>query len=297
MKRVHKKIRIKVEDMAHLRTITTLRVSRLGVAGIAIAVFAIAVCFGGALIMLTPLHTLLPGYLKEEQRYASEENLMRLDSINRVYEQNQAFIDNFLHVTDTERNPVDSLLREAGMIEIGADSLTGPSEREQAFVRAMDKRERYNISVLAPLAADGMIFYPVTDTGMFTGESRDQETGEIVIPRDGMIMALADGRVIDVYYSPAEKGHVISIQHGRGFISRYAGTGIPLAGTGDAVTAGQLIAAAPDPDSKGQRKLRLRMWHNTHPVCPYIYVGDPGSTRDDDHGREENLFESPRGKF
>lgn len=64
-----------------------------------------AVAAGGFLVMVTPLKTLLPGYLKKSERNASVENLMRLDSLQAAYVRNQEYIDNFIRVADPSFTP------------------------------------------------------------------------------------------------------------------------------------------------------------------------------------------------
>lgn len=296
MRNFQRKIKFLIVDEAYLRTLSRFSISRPGIFIAVILFFVFIIFMGAVIIMITPLHNILPGYMKEEQRYATEENILRLDSLNAVYHNNQAYIDNFLRVTDTERRISDSVSHAPVLVDIHPDSLMTPTKREQKFVKSMAEREKFNISVLAPLAADGMIFYPVSDTGLFTAESQKAEEGEIIIPRDGNIMAIADGRVISAIYSPKTGGYRLIIQHLKGFVSEYTGAGNPMVMSGDPVIAGQIIAAAPFPDARNKRLLKLKMWHNTHPVIPFNYVGDPISDNESDY-QNDNLFEAPRGRL
>lgn len=285
-----KRYRIRIEDEAHLTSIADFSISRRGVIPVAVGLFLVMLIIAGGIIMLSPLKSLLPGYMKQSERAASEDNLMRLDSIRSIYEQNQAYIDNFLRISDIDRQPGDSASVSSVLNELTPDSLMPHTARERKFVKAMEERERFNISVLAPLAADGILFSPVSDNGIFRTTSRNSETGIVLLFDSSPIQSAADGTVMAAYYSPSEHGYVVVVQHSRGFTSRYSGLGSPLVAEGDMVSSGQIIAMAPDADSKGERTLSIRMWHNGLPVIPYEYLGDPTGTETQES--QKNLVNS-----
>ncbi len=288
--------RIRIENESHLSTLADASLSRWGVAGVIILFLLLSVLAGSLLVIFTPIHTLLPGYLKENQRSATEENLLRLDSLLNVYEMNQRYIDNYLRITDTDRPALDSLALNADTVLLVKDTLMVPGEREKNFVARMEEQEKFNISVLAPLAADGMVFSDPSDMGVFSASSKEAEVGEIILPTDASVLSIADGTVLASYYSNAEKGYVVIIQHQRGFATRYSHLGSPLAVMGEDVEAGQIIAAAPSPDRSGKRVVYLRMWHNGLPVAPYKFINERDARLLKEHFRIENSFEAPRGK-
>lgn len=291
--RQHRKYKITVEDETHLCEVASYRFSRPGLLAAAAGLCVASVVCAGAVISLTPLRALLPGYLKEYQRSATEEGLLRLDSLMEAFEVNNSYIENYLRVTDTGRVPADSASVTPVSGEQSSDSLLSASVAEQLFISQMEERERFNISVLAPLAADGIIFSPVTADGIFTSDSRTNEEGEIIMPVDESIQCAADGSVIALYHSIPDHGYVIVVQHPRGFASSYVGVGSPLVGIGDNVNSGQIIALAPSPDSRGTRRLRVRMWHNGLAIVPYEYLGPPQRDNND----ESETFEAPRGRL
>lgn len=296
MTRKGDKFRIRIENEHHLSTIADASLSRWSVAGMILLISLFSIFAGAIVVFLTPLHTLLPGYLKENQRTATEENLLRLDSLRDVYETNQRFIDNYLHITDTDRLPTDSSALNAPAPPRATDTLMTSGEREKQFVNRMEEQEKFNISVLAPLAADGITFYAPSDTGIFSSDSKDSETSEILLPSDASVLSIADGTILASFYSRAEKGYVIVIQHPRGFASRYSHLGRPFVVMGEDVEAGQIIADSPSPDRAGKRYIYIRMWHNGLPVIPYNFINN----RDSENIRKNlgigNSFEDPRGK-
>lgn len=291
MKR-HPKYILKLEDESRLSSIINIRLTRFGMWISGILFISAMFLLAGIFIVATPLKTLLPGYMKQQERAATEENMLRLDSIQEVYKSNQAYIDNFVRALDTERVPNDSILIVGETRELSSDSLLPASPLEREFVDAMEERERFNISVLAPLAAEGMMFSPVAESGIFTLASKDSTRGEILMNGDEPVLSISDGSVLASYYSPAEKGYVILIQHAKGFVSRYEGLGNPMVSAGDMVSGGQMISLSPKPDAMGRRIVALMMWHNGISLKPFEYIGSgSGHT----YSKDDN-YEAPRGR-
>lgn len=292
MKR-HPKYRIRIEDESRLEDLADITLSPLSLWTAVVAALIVLIMISGAIVMVTPLRTLLPGYMKQSERSATEDNILRLDSIFGAYAQNQDYLNNILKALDTDRTPTaDSLVMTANLREMSPDSLLPPSPLERKFVNAMEERERFNISVLAPLAADGMMFSPLSDNGIFSASSRTEEKGNVILPPDESVKSVADGSILASYYSAAEGGYVVIIQHAKGFVTRIARLGSPMVSAGDAVLAGQMLALGPNPDGKGRRYVEVMMWHNGLPLIPYDYIGNPESTI-----VKDAPFEAPRGKY
>ncbi len=292
MKR-HPKYRIRIEDESRLEDLADITLSPLSLWTAVVVALIVLIMISGAIVMVTPLRTLLPGYMKQSERSATEDNILRLDSIFGAYAQNQDYLDNILKAFDTDRTPTaDSLVMTANLREMSPDSLLPPSPLERKFVNAMEERERFNISVLAPLAADGMMFSPLSDSGIFSASSRTEEKGNVILPPDESVKSVADGSILASYYSAAEGGYVVIIQHAKGFVTRIARLGSPMVSAGDAVLAGQMLALGPNPDGKGRRYIEVMMWHNGLPLIPYDYIGNPESTI-----VKDAPFEAPRGKY
>lgn len=290
--RRHPKYRIHIENESKLESILDISISPAVLWSAVAGIIVIFIIIGSLIVMTTPLRTLLPGYLKQSERAATEDNILRLDSILAIYEQDRAYIDNVLRVFDTGRIPVDSTEMGTDARELTTDSLIPSSPLERKFIDAMEERERFNISVLAPLAADGMIFSPLADAAVFTTPSRTEEKGIVAFPADEAVKNVADGSVLASYYSAAEGGYVVIIQHSKGFVTRISHLESPMVTAGDALQAGQIIGMAPLPDAKGQRFVEVMMWHNGLPLIPYDYIGGPDAA-----GIKSTPFEAPRGKF
>lgn len=285
--------KVTVEDESHLSEVMSFKFSIPLIITIGIVSLILLLAAAGLIVSVTPLRTLLPGYMKASERSETEENLLRLDSLMAAYEIKSAYIDNFLKVTNINRIPQDSIAVKHVSRELNSDSLMEKTEAERNFVSQMEEHERFNVSVIAPLAAENMLFYPVSSEGIFTKDSQKSPEGVVILPRDINVQSAADGVVIALYYSAPEHGYVVVVQHKRGFVTSYTHVGNPLVEVGDIVNAGQIIAFAPNPDSKGTRSFTVRMWHNGLPIIPYDYLGNPTP----ETGTAPQFYESPRGRL
>jgi hypothetical protein len=236
-----------------------------------IAAVLLLFLLSGMIIVFTPLRTLLPGYMKEAQRDHTMATIVRLDSLQRAYDENQAYLDNIMTLLDTNRQPSDSASLTANVRPLTADSLIEASSVEKDFVKMMEQREKYNISILAPMAAEGMMFDLPAPGGSFAVEDINSESPIINMPKGGIIITPAEGRVIDVGYD-ASSGYVVVIQHGKGFVSRLSRLGTPMVRKGDRINSGQVVARQGDSKGLNSWRIRIEMWRNGDVLIPYDLI-------------------------
>lgn len=283
------KYRLILEDESRLERIGSRRFSAAGLTLIGLALLAVALVPCVCLVLFTPLRSLLPGYLKESQREQTIDNMMRIDSLYDAYSRNESYLRNILTVMDTDRVPSDSSARVTAVNRLTPDSLSGPSAAERKFNAIMSEREKYNISVIAPLAAEGMTFSPLSSESTVTTESRNSIMAVVLMARDTPVGSIADGRVIAVGNSPSE-GAWIVIAHAKGFISRTARLGRIFAEPGDYVAGSQIVALPATTSGRDQSRVTLEMWHNGDQLKPWKYIGaqpdeTPAPVIDEDVGR------------
>ncbi len=269
-------LKLTLSDEARLQTLASLTITPVRILAIAALALVTAMVVGFLLVLLTPLKTLIPGYMRESQRAASELALLRVDSLQEAYIRNQAYVENLNRVMDIERQAVRSrTVADSARRIIPADSLLPPSAEESRFVRRMQEREKFNISVVAPMAAEGMLFYPVCDDGIVTGDSKNSLKAILNIPADASIMAMADGNVVALYYDPKRHGYTLIMQHDNGFLSRYTGLGSPLVGEADEVLGGQVLCLTPAPRNGHPAEISVELWHDAIRIPPYSYISSP----------------------
>jgi len=272
MKKLDKDYWLILDDEAHLERVARMRLTPMRVVIIAVCALIISCMLGFIITAATPLKYLLPGYLEESQRAAGEETMLRLDSLRTAYDRNTAYISNLRSILNDSRSPqADSLEMSLNSNRVVSDSLMGAGSRETDFVKQMREREKYNISILAPLSAEGILFYPPSEDGVISNDTRAQVRAHLLIPAGSTVSAVADGTVLSV--SNSISGATIIIQHPKGFVSRLTGLQTPLIGEGDRIYGGQAIALSPAPSKiKGRGEVYLEMWHNGNPLIPDEYI-------------------------
>lgn len=263
-----KRYRIAIEDESRLRQVAAVSVSPaiLWIGGFACVILLIA--FTSLLIMATPIRTLMPGYLKKGERTEAKEGLLRIDSIRDAYRINSLYLTNILTVLDTDRTPTDSLLNVTTPNELPPDSLLPSSPREIEFINRMKDKEQYNVSILAPLAADQLRIYPVASSATIAEQVQNPLKPLILTPKGSPICAAAEGRVIAIQNPAPEGGTAIVLQHDNGFASRYSHLGTPAVSPGAHVDGGSVIAHGATGGATGAGAIFMEMWYDGNPVEP-----------------------------
>lgn len=268
-----RKYRLSVEDESRLRNVASVSMRLWQWIAAGVIFFSICLFMAGMLIYLTPLRGILPGYMKQGERAATEVGILRLDSLTEAYRRNEAYLNNVMTVLNTDRTPAETSSEPPATNMLAADSLTEASDMERKFVAEVREREKYNISVVAPLAADAMMFVPVSEQSVISSSTRGSHRAHVILARGEAPASIADGRVVGIFASPGQSGYTMMIQHAKGFLSSYSRLGMPLAGIGDEVTGGQAIALPADGSGISGSDIYLCMWHNGTPLIPYEYVG------------------------
>lgn len=217
----------------------------------AAAVFGI----GAALWVIfayTPLRMLVPGTLKGDVRAAYIETALRLDSLEQVANANEAYLSALIAVMKGE---IDTIAPVAVPAPPMPDSLllSGPAER--AFVARYNEENRFNLSVLAPLAAEGMVFaapFPATAETSETPEGSITATSAATLP----VSAVYRGTISAISYTPDGR-MVLTLQHPNDFISIVSGLDDVFVAKGSKVSAGQRIGHV-----KANTPVTFELWHN-----------------------------------
>ena len=234
----------------------------------AVALAAVAVAAVAALVYVimafTPLRRMLPGALPGDMHGRYIETTLRLDSLQRVMNANAAFLADVEAVIYGRVDP-DSARTAQGELSELPDTLLAASEAERAFVQAFESKRRYNLSVLAPIAAEGMAFYspapgaeataaPDGRSALLRGARRQ---GVDAVYRGTVIAAFADSRGL----------YTIVLQHPNEFISIYSGLADCFVARGETPATGARIGAAPDDGT-----LTFELWHKGGSLNPEDYV-------------------------
>lgn len=274
--RRHRAFRLTIDDATRLERVASVRLTPAQMVALGVALLTAMIIAGSLLVMLTPIKRLMPGFMNPDQRAQTEERLLRLDSLTRITQMRDAWLANVLRVLDADR--LDSPAQVRDTIDrdwtIEPDSLIGSSPRERRFVASMREREKYNISVLAPLASTEMTFVPPSPRVTVPPDARDALVAVIPLSPSAPVVAMADGSVVAAYRAPMPEAGVVIMQHDHGFVSAYTGLQSLTVSPGDRLNAGQTIALHATRAPDGSRPLTVRLWHDSDPVTPYRYFND-----------------------
>ena len=264
-----------VENESRLENVFRVSMSPLKFALIAAGATLFIMLLGALILFLSPAHSILPGYLKESERAESEEQHMRLDSLQSAYDANEAYISNLLNILDSDRDIIKEKMPAVGdsLSEFG-EGILPTSQEELNFAALMRERDKFSISVIAPLAAESLMFSPVCDECVFSEDSKHSLRGKVIMSKHAPVAAIADGTVIAVSRTLRDGGGAsIIIQHRKGFLSRCSRLGTALVEPGDKVIGGQIIALTSSGNARKNEIINIEMWHNGTPLVPYEYLG------------------------
>ena len=274
--RIDKRYRITVEDESKLEKKIDLRTRMPILLLIGLGIVAVAGCLGVFILASTPLKNYLPGYLKESERTATEEQHLRLDSLVRVYEVNEAYITGILNALIPTEDESYRGNRERKPTPLSLDSLLPASEEEKAFMESIRERDKYNIPYTSPAAAQTMMFGKVNKAAVITEESKDQYQAEILLPAGGAVTTIAEGKVISVASSPrASGGYEVIIQHPKGFLSKSSRLTNLVVRPGDRLSAGEIIATGTVGEGMRKNVMVFELWHDGDPLIPGRFLPTP----------------------
>lgn len=287
--RVRRRYRLQLVDESRLERVASVRAGHWRIVLAVLLLMGLGAGVAVLLMLFTPVKRQMPGNLTGDDRAVAMRALMRMDSLEASLQVNQAFMDNVATLLDTDRAPADSAASRGNpRTGLSLDSLIGSSARERKFVAMMEESEKYNLKVLSPLAAEGMIWADPMPDGIVLETTRTLPQLRFIVPVEGNVLAIADGRVIDRYFDTNAHAYVLTLQHAQGFVSRYSLLPEPLVVKGDQVWAGQRLTG---PFGRKQRQMSIEMWRDGTPLVPAEYVG-----RKSVPVSGQQSIETPRGK-
>lgn len=234
----------------------------------AVILAAIAIAAIAALVYVimafTPMRRLLPGTLDTDTRALYIDATLRLDSLQHAMRVNQRYLDDVQAIITGTLDP-DSATRANTPLPQLSDTLIAASEAEQAFVRKFENTQRYELSVLAPIAAEAMAFYSPAPGAEATPDP-DHLSVLLQGARAQAVDAIYRGTVIAVY-TDARALQTIIIQHPNEFISIYSGLADTYVSPRSTPSAGSRIGIAP-----ADGTFRFQLLHKGTPLNPAAYV-------------------------
>ncbi len=230
-------------------------------------------CMVAVIIVVSPIRTLLPGYLKETQRQDNIANSMRIDSMVTKMSISEAYLNNLSDILrETANSDTAVYAAPASGTQLPPDSLTGASEKEKQFVRQFEEEERFNLTVLSPMAAEGISFFPpVSEAVEIDNTDALNNAVTLAAPPESTVCSVYDGTIV-ASYPVKGNGNTIIIQHPNGFMSKYSGIATPFTEVGDKVGKGSVIGVTAPASAKRQASVIFELWNKGAALNPRDYI-------------------------
>ncbi len=267
------KYRLTLTNENTLEDVVTLHVSKLNGLSWLVLVLGVLFVIASLIVAYTPLRNYLPGYMNSEIRAQVVDNALRVDSLQQLVERQNLYI---MNIQDIFRGDVkaDTVPSIDSLTTLRQDSLMARTKREEEFRKQYEEQEKYNLTSLTAISADGLNFHCPTRgivSSSFNADQRHYGTDIAANPGES-VLATLDGTVILSTYT-AETGYVIQVQHRQDFVSVYKHCGSLLKKEGDTVKGGEAIALVGDTGrlTTGPH-LHFELWHRGRALNPEIYI-------------------------
>ena len=247
----------------------TLSFSRVRVIVVSLLIIAAISALMFVIVFFSPIRKLLPGRLEGNLRSRYVEMAIRLDSLEQHSNANDRYIANLRHILSEDIDSVASIpLPTQTITKSQADSMLAPSEAERHFVTLYEATDRFNLSVLTPIAAEGMVFYsPAPGAIVEPDISENNRKVSFNQPDRLSVSAIYRGTVVSTF-TGADGLHSVIIQHPNDFISVYSGLTNCFIAPGARLSAGESIGLSGSGNTFG-----FELWHSGAPTDPADYIG------------------------
>lgn len=169
-------------------------------------------------------------------------------------------------------------------IQNGVDSLRAEFDRQEAQLGVLENllRDRKIDNALLPSGMPVAQGYISSGFGARTdpldGHAATHLGLDFDAPLGSSVNAVADG-VVTWSGQRSGYGNVVEIDHGNGYMTRYAHNSVNVAEVGTRVHAGQTIAKVGSTGRSTGPHCHFEVWLNGRPVNPLIYVKSKRATR------------------
>ena len=225
-------------------------------------------------VAYTPVLDLIPGYPGNKSRTMLIENIIRLDSMERMMNDMLTYNENIALIMEG-RTPVARVLASSDSSRI-SKVLVMPSHEDSLLRAQMEgdgeyaiagqggsrRKVREAIELATPV--EGII------TGKF--DIRQGNFGvKIAATAADRITAIDNGTVVQSLWTP-ETGYIVVLQHAGNLISVYKNLSQSLVTTGQTIRSGELIGYNAEVQDGEVRLFEFELWNNGKPVDPEGYI-------------------------
>lgn len=274
--RMSEPYRITVKREETFEEVKAYNVNKANVWALALGAFLTVALLTFALIALTPIRTLLPGYGALNERSELVELNRQLREIEETVNAQTAYNTNIQQILVGDIEAYDEAAEASAVAipdsAIHTERIPEDEELRQAVASAKTRYQSTAGSSGIPL--DQLhLTPPLLGTISSPFDPTDRHFGvDIVAPSETPIKAMLDGYVVEAGWS-LETGNVIGIQHAGDLITFYKHNSSVLKRTGDFVKAGEAIAIIGNTGTRTDGPhLHFELWHRGQPINPVGFV-------------------------
>ena len=263
LQKMKRQYRLAILDDSTLHEVFHMRLSGLGTFSVLMVLFLLLIVLLSALIVLTPIRNILPGYSESIRQQLIVENA-RVDSLQNSLTLQRQYLDIIKQLTAGDIQS-DSIIRLDSLQMVESTKLPEMSNEEtDAFLLQYEQKERDRLMLFDGPAQRTMqqMYAPVR--GVVTRSARfdfKQYSVALRVVKHENVLAVLRGMIV-LQEPNINNTYTIVIQHDR-YVSVYRNVEAVLKTQGTAVEAGESIGLM-----AGEQKLEFELWESGKPVDP-----------------------------
>jgi murein DD-endopeptidase MepM/ murein hydrolase activator NlpD len=278
MRKLRSKYRLLLIDEASFKERFSIRLSRINVILLFLALFTLHGLFVSALIVFTPLKRYIPGYSDQRTKLNAYRATLLADSLQEALDVRDLYITNLRGVLSGQL-PMDSVAKISPLRTPPSVAELLPGHADSVLRAEVKRQEEYNVQG-GPTAGiergglSGVVFFtPLRGVVTSTFDRRQDHFGiDIVTKADEAVKACLDGTVILASWT-SDAGYVMHVQHTLDLVSIYKHNAVLLKRQGDRVKAGEAIAIVGNSgELTSGPHLHFELWWRGDPVDPQAYM-------------------------
>lgn len=261
--KMRRQYRLAILDDRTLREIFHMRLSGLGTFSTLMVLFLLLIILLSALIVLTPIRNILPGYSESIRQQLISENA-RVDSLQNSLTLQRQYLDVIKQLTAGDIQS-DSIIRLDSLQMVENVKLPDmQNEETDAFLLQYEQQERDRLLLFGGPAQRTMQQMYAPARGVVMRSARfdlKQYSIAIRVARNENVLAVLRGTIV-LLQPNLNNTYTIVIQHDR-YVSVYRNVGTALKTQGVAVEEGESIGLM-----AGDNELEFELWESGKPVDP-----------------------------
>lgn len=263
LQKMKRHYRLAILDDSTLHEVFHMRLSGLGTFSVLMVLFLLLIVLLSALIVLTPIRNILPGYSESIRQQLIVENA-RVDSLQNSLTLQRQYLDVIKQLTAGDIQS-DSIIRLDSLQMVESAKLPDMSNEEtDAFLQQYEQQERDRLLLFDGQNNRSMQQMYAPARGVVMRSARfdlKQYSVAIRVARNENVLAVLRGTIV-LLQPNLNNTYTIVIQHDH-YVSVYRNVGTALKTQGVAVEEGESIGLM-----AGDNELEFELWESGKPVDP-----------------------------